>query len=97
MLGNVINCPLPVRAYIQAAARSAEAKMAKKAKKRRAWTATEIRKLKSVAKKKTASARMAKKLRRPGGAVPHHSDDVLTSPAKSSTTAADWARAFGLE
>jgi hypothetical protein len=38
--------------------------MAKKAKKRRAWTATEIRELKSLAKKKTAAAKIGKKLKR---------------------------------
>ena len=43
--------------------------MAKKAKKRRAWTATEIRELKSLAKKKTAAARIAKKLKRTEGAT----------------------------
>jgi hypothetical protein len=43
--------------------------MAKKSKKRRAWTATEIRELKSLAKKKTAAAKIAKKLKRTEGAT----------------------------
>jgi hypothetical protein len=43
--------------------------MAKRAKKRRAWTATEVRELKGLAKKKTAAAKIAKKLRRTEGAT----------------------------
>jgi len=43
--------------------------MPKKAKKRRAWTATEVRDLKSMAKKKTPAARIAKKLKRSEGAT----------------------------
>ena len=43
--------------------------MAKKSKKRRAWTATEVRELKSMAKKKTAAAKIAKKLKRTEGAT----------------------------
>jgi len=43
--------------------------MAKKAKKRRAWTASEVRELKTMAKKKTAASRIAKKLRRTEGAT----------------------------
>jgi hypothetical protein len=43
--------------------------MAKKSKKRRAWTAIEVRELKSMAKKKTAAARIAKKLKRTEGAT----------------------------
>ncbi|MGD0419670.1 MAG: hypothetical protein ABSA68_08855 [Xanthobacteraceae bacterium] len=43
--------------------------MAKKSKKRRAWTATEVRELKTLAKKKTAAARIAKRLRRTEGAT----------------------------
>jgi hypothetical protein len=43
--------------------------MAKKSKKRRAWSATEVRELKSMAKKKTTAARIAKKLRRTEGAT----------------------------
>ena len=35
--------------------------MAKKSKKRRAWTATEVRELKTLAKKKTAAARIGKR------------------------------------
>jgi hypothetical protein len=65
--------------------------MVKKAKKRRAWTTTEIRELKSLAKKKTAAAKVAKKLRTQSGGR------VLTSPARSSTTLSDWARAFSHE
>jgi len=43
--------------------------MAKKAKKRRAWTAGEVRDLKTLAKKKTAAAKIAKKLKRTEGAT----------------------------
>jgi hypothetical protein len=43
--------------------------MAKKAKKRRAWTAVEIRELKSMARKKTPAGRIAKKLKRSEGAT----------------------------
>ena len=43
--------------------------MAKKSKKRRAWTAIEVRELKSMAKKKTAAAKIAKKLKRTEGAT----------------------------
>jgi hypothetical protein len=43
--------------------------MAKKTKKRRAWTATEVRELKSLAKKKTAAAKIAKRLKRSEGAT----------------------------
>jgi hypothetical protein len=43
--------------------------MAKKAKKRRAWTATEVRDLKSLAKKKTPAGQIAKKLKRSEGAT----------------------------
>jgi hypothetical protein len=43
--------------------------MAKKSKKRRAWTATEVRELKTLAKKKTAASRIAKRLRRTEGAT----------------------------
>ena len=43
--------------------------MAKKSKKRRAWTATELRELKSMAKKKTAAGKIAKRLRRTKGAT----------------------------
>ena len=38
--------------------------MAKRAKKRRAWTAAELRDLKGMARKKTPAGRIAKKLRR---------------------------------
>ena len=43
--------------------------MAKKAKKRRAWTATEVRELKTLAKKKTAAAKIARRLKRTEGAT----------------------------
>jgi hypothetical protein len=43
--------------------------MAKKAKKRRAWTATEVRELKTMAKKKTTAAKIARKLKRTEGAT----------------------------
>ena len=43
--------------------------MAKKTKKRRAWTAAEVRDLKALAKKKTAAAKIAKKLKRTEGAT----------------------------
>ena len=43
--------------------------MAKKSKKRRAWTATEVRELKTMAKKKTAASQIAKKLKRTEGAT----------------------------
>jgi hypothetical protein len=43
--------------------------MAKRAKKRRAWTAGELRDLKTMARKKTPAGRIAKKLRRSEGAT----------------------------
>jgi hypothetical protein len=43
--------------------------MAKRAKKRRAWTAGEVRDLKSLARKKTPAGKIAKKLRRSEGAT----------------------------
>ncbi len=43
--------------------------MPKKSKKRRAWTATEVRDLKTLAKKKTAASQIAKKLKRTEGAT----------------------------
>ena len=43
--------------------------MAKKAKKRRAWTAAEVRELKTMAKKKTTASQIAKKLKRTEGAT----------------------------
>ena len=39
--------------------------MPKKSKKRRAWTSTEVRELKTMARRKTPAARIAKKLRGP--------------------------------
>ncbi len=43
--------------------------MAKKSKKRRAWTSTEVRELKSMARKKTPARAIAKKLKRTEGAT----------------------------
>ena len=43
--------------------------MAKRAKKRRAWTSAEVRDLKTMARKKTPAARIAKKLKRTEGAT----------------------------
>ena len=43
--------------------------MPKKAKKRRSWTAIEVRELKTMAKKKTPAAKIAKKLKRSEGAT----------------------------
>jgi len=43
--------------------------MAKRAKKRRAWTAGEVRNLKAMARKKTPAGKIAKKLRRSEGAT----------------------------
>jgi hypothetical protein len=43
--------------------------MAKKVKKRRAWTSVEVRELKTMAKKKTPAAKIAKKLKRTEGAT----------------------------
>jgi hypothetical protein len=43
--------------------------MAKRTKKRRAWTAGEVRELKTMARKKTPAGRIAKKLRRSEGAT----------------------------
>jgi hypothetical protein len=43
--------------------------MAKRAKKRRAWTSAEVRDLKSMAKRKTTAAKIAKKLKRTEGAT----------------------------
>jgi len=43
--------------------------MAKRAKKRRAWTSAEVRDLKSLAKKKTTASQIAKKLKRTEGAT----------------------------
>jgi hypothetical protein len=62
--------------------------MAKKAKKRRAWTASEVRELKTLARGKKPAHKVKKTLHTQGGRR------VLTSPAKSSTTLSDWAKAF---
>jgi hypothetical protein len=43
--------------------------MAKKAKKRRAWTSSEVRELKTLARKKTPAGRIAKRLKRTEGAT----------------------------
>jgi hypothetical protein len=43
--------------------------MAKRAKKRRAWTSGEVRELKSMAKRKTPASKIAKKLKRTEGAT----------------------------
>jgi len=43
--------------------------MAKRPKKRRAWSAGEVRDLKTLARKKTPAGRIAKKLRRSEGAT----------------------------
>jgi len=43
--------------------------MAKRTKKRRTWTAGELRDLKAMARKKTPAGRIAKKLRRSEGAT----------------------------
>ncbi len=62
--------------------------MPKKIKKRRSWTATEVRELKTLARKKTPAARMATTLRTKTG---RH---VITSPAKSTTDITGWSQAF---
>ena len=43
--------------------------MAKAKKKRRAWTASEVRELKGMARKKTPAGQIAKKLKRTEGAT----------------------------
>jgi hypothetical protein len=43
--------------------------MAKRKKKRRAWTSVEVRDLKTMARKKTRASAIAKKLRRTEGAT----------------------------
>jgi len=43
--------------------------MAKRSKKRRAWTTSEVRDLKTMARKKTAASKIAKKLGRTEGAT----------------------------
>ncbi len=43
--------------------------MATRKKKRRAWTSSEVRELKTMARKKTRAAQIAKKLRRTEGAT----------------------------
>jgi hypothetical protein len=43
--------------------------MAKSKKKRRAWTSSEVRDLKTMARKKTTASQIAKKLKRTEGAT----------------------------
>jgi hypothetical protein len=43
--------------------------MAKRKKRRRAWTSSEVRELKTMARKKSRAAAIAKKLRRTEGAT----------------------------
>ena len=43
--------------------------MGKRAKKRRAWTTSDVRDLKAMARKKTPAGKIAKKLRRSQGAT----------------------------
>jgi hypothetical protein len=43
--------------------------MAKRAKKRRAWSSSEVRELKTMAKRKSPASRIAKKLKRTEGAT----------------------------
>ncbi len=43
--------------------------MAKRKKKRRAWTSSELRELRSMGRKKTKASQIAKKLRRTEGAT----------------------------
>jgi hypothetical protein len=43
--------------------------MAKRSKKRRAWTSSEVREMKIMARKKTTAGKIAKKLRRTEGAT----------------------------
>ena len=43
--------------------------MAKRTKKRRGWTSSEVRDLKTMAKRKTPASRIAKKLKRTEGAT----------------------------
>ena len=43
--------------------------MAKRKKKRRAWTSSELRELKTMARKKAKASQIAKKLRRTEGAT----------------------------
>jgi len=49
--------------------KSAKKKTAKKTTVRRAWTSTDVRELKSLAKKKAGVARIAKALKRTAGAI----------------------------
>jgi hypothetical protein len=49
--------------------KSAKKKTAKKTTVRRAWTSSDVRELKSLAKKKVGVARIAKALKRTAGAI----------------------------
>jgi hypothetical protein len=49
--------------------KSAKKKTAKKTTVRRAWTSSDVRELKSLAKKKAGVARIAKALKRTAGAI----------------------------
>ena len=49
--------------------KSAKKKAAKKTTVRRAWTSSDVRELKSLPKKKTGVARIAKALKRTAGAI----------------------------
>jgi hypothetical protein len=64
--------------------------MAKKPRKRRAWTAAEVRELKTLARKKTPAAGTAKKLTLRTRAGRY----VITSPAKTSNSVSTWSKAF---
>jgi hypothetical protein len=60
---------LLLRLGIQAALSSQGGVMAKRKKKRRAWTSSELRELKAMARKKTKASQIAKKLKRTEGAT----------------------------
>jgi hypothetical protein len=60
---------LLLRLGIQAALSSQGGVMAKRKKKRRAWTSSELRELKTMARKKTKASQIAKKLKRTEGAT----------------------------
>jgi hypothetical protein len=60
---------LLLRLEIQAALSSQGGVMAKRKKKRRAWTSSELRELKTMARKKTKASQIAKKLKRTEGAT----------------------------
>ncbi|MGB8633567.1 MAG: hypothetical protein WCD69_30035 [Xanthobacteraceae bacterium] len=60
---------LLLRLEIQAALSSQGGVMAKRKKKRRAWTSSELRELKAMARKKAKASQIAKKLKRTEGAT----------------------------